>query len=753
MFSQTPKEHLVRLKAVFDKLKVAELKLKPSKCELFKKQINYLGHVVGQEWVATDPDKIKAVTEWPRPTTVTEVRSFLGFVSYYRRFIPNFSKVAKPLNTLLQNLEGTPNQKKKFKVNWGHEQQEAFETLQRLCTEAPILAYADFKTPFILHTDASSDGLGAVLYQYQNNQRRVIAYASRSLSPSERNYPAHKLEFLALKWAITDKFHEYLYGAEFQVFTDNNPLTYILTTAKFDATGHRWGAALSNYTFSISYKPGRNNTDADALSRIQWPEAVDISSETVHAVCEGVQAPHGKVETLCHGAQAVGVLSQDTMPAGMTSLEWSQAQMQDPAISQIIQAIQTKILDTLKYNQDMRSDLKAFLRISKQFKLKQGTLYRKTQVNDKARLQLVLPLSYRPKAMAGCHDLVGHLGQDRVLGLLRDRFYWPGMHMDVASYINIRPRCIRRKTQPDTAPLQNIEATQPLELIHLDYLQIEPSKGKGNIENVLIVTDHFTRYAQAYPSKTQTALATAKLLWNNFIIHYGFPNKIISDQGRNFESELLANLCEVVGVQKLRTTPYHPQTNGQCERFNSTLLNMLGTLTPEQKKDWKTYVPAMVHAYNCTRNTATGYSPYYLLFGRESRLPIDVEFGLKRGKQQSPSSKSTYVTQLRRRLGFAHKKAKQVADRQQARHKELYDRRCRGAALDIGDLVLIKTTAWKGKHKIQDRWENDEYQVIEQPTPGIPVYKVKCIAGSKTRVLHHNLLLPLQGRLRHPEGQ
>ena len=143
VFSQTPEEHLDRLQAVFDKLKAAGLKLKPSKCELFKKQINYLGHVVGQEGVSTDPDKIKAVTEWPRPTTVTEVRSFLGFVSYYRRFIPNFSKVAKPLNTLLQNLEGTSNQKKKFKVNWGPDQQEAFETLQRLCTEAPILAYAD----------------------------------------------------------------------------------------------------------------------------------------------------------------------------------------------------------------------------------------------------------------------------------------------------------------------------------------------------------------------------------------------------------------------------------------------------------------------------------------------------------------------------------------------------------------------------------------------------------------------------------
>ena len=200
---------------------------------------------------------------------MTELRSFLGFVRYYRRFIPNFSKVAKSLNKILQNLEGTSNQKKKFKVHWGPEEQQAFETLQRLCTEAPALVYANFKAPFILHTDASSDGLGAVLYQDQEGQRRVIAYASRSLSPSERNYPVHKLEFLALKWAITDKFHEYLYGIEFHMFTHNNSLTYILTTAKVDATGHRWVAALSNYTFSMTYKPGKNSKDANALPRIK----------------------------------------------------------------------------------------------------------------------------------------------------------------------------------------------------------------------------------------------------------------------------------------------------------------------------------------------------------------------------------------------------------------------------------------------------------------------------------------------------
>ena len=272
------------------------------------------------------------------------------------------------------------------------------------------------------------------------------------------------------------------------------------------------------------------------------------------------------------------------------------------------------------------------------------------------------------------------------------------MPTDVASYINSCPRCLRRKSQPDQAPLLNIEASQPLKLIHLDYLKIEPSK--GNIENVLVITDHFTRYAQAFPSKTQTTLATMKLLWNNFILHYGFPSKISTDQGRNFESELIDSMSKVAEVQKLRTSPYQPQTNRQCEHFNSTLLNMLVTLTPEQKKDWKGHVPALVHAYNCTRNATTGFSPYYLLFGREPRLPVDVEFGLQKGSQEGSSGESNYVSQLNSRLRFTHKKAKHMAKRQQAMHTELYDQKCRGTELEVGDLVLVKQTAWKGRDKI-----------------------------------------------------
>ena len=255
VYAPTVKEHLVRLEAVFQKLKDAGLKLKPSKCDLFKKSISYLGHVVSEEGVQTDPKKIEAVKKWKRPHNVYTVRRFLGFVNYYRKFIKDYSKIARPLYDL---VSGNNAKKKTNPVEWSDAAEEAFQTLINKCTNAPILAYADFCLPFELHIDASGIGLGAVLYQTQEGKKRVIAYASRTLSHSEARYPADKLEFLALKWALTYQFYEYLYGNSFEVYTDNNPLTYILTTAKLDACGQRWVSAIAPMNFTLHYKPGKD---------------------------------------------------------------------------------------------------------------------------------------------------------------------------------------------------------------------------------------------------------------------------------------------------------------------------------------------------------------------------------------------------------------------------------------------------------------------------------------------------------------
>ena len=199
---------------------------------------------------------------------MNEVRSFLGFTNHYRKFIPGYAQVARPTNQL---VSGDNASKKNTLVDWNSECQVAFEHLKHLCSQTPILAYADYTTPFQLHTDASESGLGAVLYQKQaDGMKSVIAYAIRTLSRSQRNYDAHKLEFLALKWSVTERFYEYLYGGQFEVYSDNNPLTYVLTTAKLDATGQRWVASLANYNFKIFYKSRKLNVEADALSHIPW---------------------------------------------------------------------------------------------------------------------------------------------------------------------------------------------------------------------------------------------------------------------------------------------------------------------------------------------------------------------------------------------------------------------------------------------------------------------------------------------------
>ena len=759
IFSDTQEEHIKRLEAVFQKLMAAGLKLKPAKCFFFRDEIEYLGHVVSGKGISTNPKKIEAVTKWPTPKTVYDVRSFLGFVGYYRRFIKNFSKITKPIREVITGLENQSKRAaKKTYIEWTDLADAAFDNLKTMCVSTPILAYPDYQLPFTLHTDSSTDGLGAVLYQKQDGKQRVIAYASRSVSKAESNYPAHKLEFLALKWAVCEKFHEYLYGTKpFEVFTDNNPLTYVLTSAKLDACGQRWVAKLANYNFSIKYRCGVSNTEAHALSRIKWPEALSEKLDTengcmdthvINAILTGAVTKSSLIESVSCSTDVIPT-ELDKNTSKLSNINWMKEQRLDPNLGVIIRLIESGQLFKRKLQGKDSTELKSFLRNKRCLKLVKDVLYRKSYSDNsttkKTLWQLVVPKHFRERALFGCHDDVGHQGILRTLSLLRERFYWPGMQEEATQYVMHCSRCLRRKTPPQVAPLQPILVTQPLELVHMDYLSLEPSK--GNIENVLVITDHFTRYALAYPSKTQTAQATARILWDNFICHYGFPERFISDQGRNFESDLIKELCKIAGVKKVHTTPYHPQGNGQCERFNSTLCNMLGTLSEEEKSDWKSHLGCMTHAYNCTKHASTTYSPYYLMFGRHPRLPIDIEFGLNKPNCSDNSSKSRYIQKLRRRFNYAFQKASKYADQQAEKYKQGYDKSVKGPQLHENDLVLVKIVAHKGRHKLQDRWEPEEYVVIEQPIAGTPVYKVKPVNGNNVRTLHRNLLLPLGVKL------
>eukprot|EP00064_Thunnus_orientalis_P023816 superscaffoldBa00009410_g24077 len=255
-----------------------------------------------------------------------------------------------------------------------------------------------------------------------------------------------------------------------------------------------------------------------------------------------------------------------------------------------------------------------------------NVLYRRRQEGPKTTYQLVLPAELRDTVLTSLHDHMGHMGVDRTMDLVRSRFYWPRMAVDVERKVRTCGRCVRRKAPPErAAPLVNINTTRPLELLCMDFLSLEPDK--SGTKDILVITDHFTKFAVAIPTPNQKARTVAKCLWENFMVHYGMPEKLHSDQGPDFESRMIKELCQVAGIQKVRTTPYHPRGN-PVERFNRTLLDMLGTLQNQEKSRWRDFVKPLVHAYNCTRNDVTGFTPYELMFGRQPRLPVDLAFGL-----------------------------------------------------------------------------------------------------------------------------
>lgn len=756
-------QELQRLERVFLKMRQNHLKLHPKKSVFFMRRAKYCGHIVSENGVETDPEKTAKISEWQAPCNIEQVRMFLGFSGYYRRFVKDYAKIARPLTDLLagQRTSKARGRRKQEAIpwRWGEEQQQAFETLKACLTSPPVLAYADYEKPFILHTDASGHGLGAVLCQKQDDgPEKVIAYASRALSKSEKNYSAHKLEFLALKWSVTEKFHDYLYGNSFTVYTDNNPLTYVLTTAKLDATGHRWLAELQTYHFDIKYRPGVKNTDADVLSRLpgqvaqtqdeastedtgsqsaQSVEYQGISRESVLAICRSaVEVP--LVETLCLSTQVLDS-SEFDITDEMRPRDIRAAQRRDPVIKRILPFV-TSGRKPAAHQFPKGREYQQFVKEFHNLTLRRGILHRATQVEGKEKLQLVIPREYRSLALKGLHDDIGHMGRDKTLDLVRDRFFWPRMASDVEDWVGNCIRCKVSKGTGDRAPLVNITTSQPLELVCLDYLTLEMSQ--GGFENVLVITDHFTRYAQAIPTRNQTAKTTAEAFINSFAVHYGLPRRIHTDQGRNFESKMIQEMCTVLGIEKSHTTSYHPMGNGMTEKFNQTLINMLKTLEGDKKVNWKAHVAPLVHAYNSSRHASTKQTPFFLMFGRQPRLPIDLILASPVDREEQSYGK--FVDSLRRNLQAAYKLANAEADKARQAQKRRYDNRVRGGTIAVHDRVLVRVLAHEGKHKLADRWESQPYLVLAQPNPDIPVFIVQQEDGrGPRRTLHRNHLLPV----------
>jgi hypothetical protein len=383
---------------------------------------------------------------------------------------------------------------------WGEVHQTVTEKLIDAITCFPVMAYPDFTKPFVLHTDASYDGLGAVLYQKQDNEHKVIAYTSRTLNAAEGNYHSNKLEFLCMKWAICESFRDYLYYAkQFTVITDNNPLTHIFNTQRLNATSQRWVSALADFNFDIQYRPGRQNYDADALSR--FPLLTNFTSYM-----------SDKDVKLCLGGTDSNYTPPDTRVADIEAIEckyipWTldeirEEQRKDPVIRDILEKVHSGEKPKLS---DMSPNQRILLNSWNKLCLKDNILYRVTSTAT----QLVLPEVYKSLVLRELHDEMGHVSSDKVMALIRPRFYWPYMEKDVEKYTKTQCRCVKQKTPVKQVKeeLTSIHTSSPFELLSLDFLELE--KSSGGYDHILVLIDHFTRFVVCYPTRNKAGKTAA----------------------------------------------------------------------------------------------------------------------------------------------------------------------------------------------------------------------------------------------------
>lgn len=691
IFSKDMDTHLDRFEEVLQRLTVAGLKLKPSKCTLFAKQVEYLGHIISDKGVGMDPTKVSAVENWPTPKHVTDVRSFLGTTSYYRRHIAGYANLSKPLTMLTQ---------KDIKFNWTETCEQAFQQLKNALVTGPILCYPDYKEEFWIDTDASNDGIGAVLYQKINEVDRVVAYYSKQLNKAERNYCVTRKELLAVVKAVKH-FRNYVYGVRFHIQTDHASLIWLLKKSEPCGQVARWMETLSAYNYTINYKKGSQNGSADGLSRQKCSN------------CRQCDRHFASVTAKLNVLQCTS--------------EMAKLQQEDVDLLPIIQTLQTQYNPTPDERKEESQPTFQLRKILEHLDMQNDVLVIKSYNEQSARnYRVICPRQKQQEVIQQLHEQA-HFGVQKTIAMVRQDWYWPGLTATVRRYVKTCEACQQAKHHESKKKPSghHLYAGRPWSVVGVDLLGPLEKSHQGNTM-LLVLTDHFTRWSDAIPLPDAKATTIVKALENSPFYYFGAPDEIHTDRGKQFLSTLFKECCEIWRAKKTQTCPYRAQANSVVERLNRTIGNSLRALLIENDdKDWDLYIPQLMKAVRASPHRITGETANFLMFGREVKLPHSLV--MDRSMEPSYTSTTEYAKKLENTL---HKAYQAIRDAQiKVRDSDTEE----PSIFRKGDMVWLQSKFFKpGKtHKLQAKYHGP-YDILK----ALPYHSYVLSRKGKTTIQH-----------------
>jgi transposase InsO family protein len=698
--SPTLQAHLQGLQLVLSALRRAGLKLQPSKCHLFRSQAEYLGHWVTKDGIQPLADYTKIVRQWPMPTTLTELRSFLGKVGYYRRFIADYAKKAKPLLDALITPDGCTDKSGKRKLSITPEMRKAHETLRKALCSAPVLAYPYFSPdagPFIVDTDWSQDhgAIGGVLSQEQDGQEKVIAYGAKKLTASQRNYAATKGELFALLYFLKH-WRYYLQWRPFIVRTDHRALKWIRTMEAPEGMISRWLDVLANFNFTVQYRKGEKHGNADGLSRAEHvQEIVDLEED------EEPSPP----------PRVCALLPQRTKQLPNSPNEWRMEQTADAVLRRLRHFVQSQEWPSREEERHLDPRLRELIDLRPFLITRNGVLGITTKEGG---MLPIAPFHLEDTLILHAHHLVGHRAVQATMNILFLRVFLPSGKRKVQQVLQQCQAC-QRKTDVGKGQRHTyvtVGSSYPFQRISIDFVGPLPLS-KNNNTVLLTVKDTFTKWLEAFPLPRATAEAVAKTLESEIFARFGYPDEIHSDQGTQFTGHLMKELAELLGIRTTVTPAYHPQSNPVERAHRDLKAGLRAALVDCPHQDWEDVLPQVLFAFRISPTSTTKLSPFELLFGKDPNIPL--------GALDPPTDQvlplGEYASHLRDRITAVQEWARENLADEVHRQKRVYTGKDR--SLQIGDHVWLYTPSLSagpvGKRKLYAPWTGP-WVIVAKPS-------------------------------------